>query len=170
MKKPVFRFCPLCGHRFVLKRLNGVSRLVCGSCGFVFYRNAVPAVCVLIIRRGKILLVRRAVYPRKGWWDVPGGFVEQSEHPDHAVVRELREELGVTVRRFSPLGMLVDTYYVENGPNSKVLNIYYRVASFTGKLKPHDDISEARWFPLDRLPPQIAFKHIHIAVGRWVKR
>ncbi len=162
-----FAFCPLCAARFKTKVIGGTKRLYCPNCGYVFYRNATPAVSALVLHEHKILLVRRAVFPRKGWWDVPGGFVELREDPVHAMKREFKEELGVDAKVERLLGIFIDTYYVEVGPPSKVLNIYYSVSCRNKRFTPADDISKARWFPLSSLPARIAFKHIHRAIRKW---
>lgn len=161
-----YRYCPVCGHRLTRRQTGGKPRLVCPDCSFVFYQNAKPAALGLIIRGHSILLVKRAVNPRKGYWDLPGGFVEESEHPDAGLRRELREELGVSSRIIRLLGMSVGKYTNPVGPASVALSIYYH-ARISGKVRPADDICEARWFPLSRLPRDLAFRHIRVAVRRW---
>ena len=47
------------------------------------------------MRDGLVMLTRRAREPQAGWWDLPGGFLEPGEHPEAALIREVREELGV---------------------------------------------------------------------------
>jgi len=162
-----FIFCPLCGSRFTTKKIGGRARLWCTACGFVFYQNAKPAASALIIREGKVLLVKRAVDPQKGWWDVPGGFVEEDEDPESGMKRELREELGVGVARQKLLGIFPDIYYSNIGPTAKVFNVYYLVELKKGRFKPADDITAAKWFPLHRPPTRIAFQHIRKALRAW---
>ena len=50
------------------------------------------------MREGKVLLLRRAMEPYEGYWDVPGGFCDAAEHPMRAAERELAEELGLSAR------------------------------------------------------------------------
>lgn len=73
------------------------SRLVCPDCGYVEYRNpkvVVGAVCVLGER---ILLCRRAIHPRKGFWTLPAGFMEMDETTAEGAIREVMEEACATV-------------------------------------------------------------------------
>ncbi|MFH1236290.1 MAG: NUDIX hydrolase [Parcubacteria group bacterium] len=167
MKKR-YRYCPICATKFVIKRLYDEKQLVCPKCGYIFYQNAKPAVAGFIIKGDKILLVKRGVPPAVGSWDVPGGFAKEREHPEKAMLRELKEELGMdaTIKGF--YGFYMDLYGGHNGPTSAVLNIYYLVSlPRSARLRPTDDISDARWFSLSRLPKQISFRHIHQALRDW---
>ncbi|MFH1171882.1 MAG: NUDIX hydrolase [bacterium] len=138
--------------------------LVCSSCGFVFYQNPRPAVAAIIADgEGKIMLVRRAMEPKKGEWDVPGGFVDWGESPEHAMARELREELGI--RFASPIlhGIYHD-WYDWKGMRLSILNIYYS-GTCSGNPRPASDVSEIKWFSPDALPSAIAFDHIRRAIA-----
>ena len=97
-----YPFCPNCGGPLGLRVPAGDSheRLVCDNCAFIFYQNSKPCAEALVLRDGKVLLAQRAVEPFHGAWDIPGGFLENGEHPQDGVVRELREETGL--ERSSP--------------------------------------------------------------------
>jgi NADH pyrophosphatase NudC (nudix superfamily) len=94
------RFCPTCAGRLTERRLQPEepARQVCEGCGRVHYRNAKPSVSALIIRDGRVLLARRGHASWRGRWDLPGGFLEEDEHPATGVVRETREETGLEVQ------------------------------------------------------------------------
>jgi 8-oxo-dGTP diphosphatase len=113
---------------------------------------------VVILRGGRVLLVRRAVAPARGAWDVPGGFIERGETAEAAARREAREELGVDVRIERFIGTFPDTYGVERHPS---LNIYYaaRLRRRNATVRPADDASGFQWFAFDRLPRRLAFKN-----------
>jgi ADP-ribose pyrophosphatase YjhB (NUDIX family) len=134
----------------------------------VFYANPVPACTGLIVHRGRVLLVRRAHAPYRGWWDLPGGFLEVGETPERGLVRELREEIGVGVRRARLLGFAVDRY----GPGGvMVLSAFYRVTPTRLVTRVADDVSEARWFAIARLPWRtIAFPGLRRLLRRTVLR
>src|SRR5258708_21003952 len=68
------------------------ERLVCGDCGFVLYDN--PKIVVgSVVRWGdKILMCRRAIDPRKGFWTLPAGYLELNETTAEGAKREAREE------------------------------------------------------------------------------
>ena len=108
-----------------------------------------PAVVAVIVRRGRLLLARRGRPPYAGTWDAPGGFLESGETPEQALRRELREEIGVGVRRARFVGFATDRY----GPGGfVVLAAAYRVTPTSTKMRAADDVSEVRWFPLARVP------------------
>jgi ADP-ribose pyrophosphatase YjhB (NUDIX family) len=162
------RFCLQCGGRLRAVRERGKLRRRCGRCGWTFYGNPVPA-AIAVIRRGRhILLTRRAVPPFAGTWDLPGGFLEAGERPDEALRRELREELGVTVRDARLLLFETDVY----GPSGvPVLAAAYEARLSPGRLRPGDDVSEARWFAEDAIPYRaIGFPSIRRSLRAYVRR
>ena len=143
------RFCLACGARLSRRRVGGRARLACRRCGWIFYANPVPAVIAVIVRRGRVLLSRRAQPPYAGTWDVPGGFLEADETPEQGLRRELREELGVGVRRARFVGFAIDRY----GPRGfRVLAAAYRVTPTSNAMRAADDVAEVRWFPVTDVP------------------
>ena len=169
-QSPVYRFCPLCGG--TLQRRSR-SLLTCTRCGYRFYQNAKPAVGAMITRgsgdKREILLVRRGVEPYSGYWDMPGGFIENGEDPLRALHREIREELDTEIVVKELFTAEIDTYPREGVPESasNTLCLYYicALAGAAGdretdreiELTPADDITDCRWFPLGALPEKIAF-------------
>src|SRR5439155_20812974 len=88
-----WRFCPRCAGALVAAD-EGV---VCAQCGEHFYANSIPGVQGILERDGRVLLARRANDPRRGHWDLPGGFVNETESPVDALLREFAEETGLEV-------------------------------------------------------------------------
>jgi len=64
----------------------------------------------LVVKGGRLLLVKRGVEPYEGCWDIPGGFLEAGEHPEDGAVREVQEETGLKVRLRGFFGAYIDTY------------------------------------------------------------
>ena len=87
-----WRACPRCATP-----LEHDERSVrCPACGLQEYANPAPTVSAVIRdEAGRILLARRAYAPGAGLWDLPGGFMNESEEPLEALGRELREETGL---------------------------------------------------------------------------
>jgi ADP-ribose pyrophosphatase YjhB (NUDIX family) len=88
-------FCMACGSKLESRDVDGTMRRACTSCSFVHWGSYSIGVGALVIRDGKILLVRRAQEPGKGKWTNPGGYIEQLEAIQDTVEREVLEECGV---------------------------------------------------------------------------
>ncbi|MEI9932035.1 MAG: NUDIX domain-containing protein [Rhizomicrobium sp.] len=65
-----------------------MERYVCGDCGHIYYSNPKIVVGSVVIENGKVLLCRRAIEPRKGFWTLPAGFLEEHETPEDGARRE----------------------------------------------------------------------------------
>jgi len=110
--------------------------------------------------KGEILLVRRKHKPKKGFWDVPGGFVDFGETLEESFQREIQEELGVKPKNLCYLLSTADRYLY------KGINYHTLAFLFTGtvnrkKIKVHDDITEVKYFPKNKIPfNRIAFEGV----------
>jgi len=145
-------YCPRCGGELV----GGVGRVDCRRCGFVGYANPVPgAEVILRDHRGRVLLGRRAFDPAKGLWDLPGGFLDEEEHPLDALRREVREETSLELEALRFLG-----HYLEPYDGRTVLCLAW-TGRGVGEPHPGDDLVELRWFSPDELPSprELAFAH-----------
>ncbi|MBE7554651.1 MAG: NUDIX hydrolase [Anaerolineales bacterium] len=153
-----YSFCPKCGNRLGVQLIDQHERLTCSDCGFVFYQNSKPCAGVLVVDQNKLLLIRRAIEPFKGYWDIPGGFLEPGEHPEIGAVREILEETGLQVQLGELLGIFMDVYETTGDPT---LNIFYTATVAGGEARAGSDAAHLHWFDLDALPHQIAFKSAH---------
>lgn len=164
-----YRFCIYCGGEVARKYVahDGKEREVCNSCGRVLYYSSKPCVGALIVKGDRILLVKRMVQPYKGYWDIPGGFLEAGEHPEDGLVREVREETGLQVKPIEILGIFMDKY----GPEADdTLNIHYVVEIIGGEEQVGSDAAELRWFNKNNLPKKIAFRNGREALAIWRNR
>lgn len=158
-------YCPRC--RGELAR-DGV-RVSCAACGFVAYANPKPtATAVCVDDRGRVLLTRRAVEPYLGAWDLPGGFVEEDEHPLDTLHRELREETGLEIDPGAFLGVWMDRYGYESTAET-TLNLFWTARVIGGEPRAADDVAEFRWFDPDQLPTdgELAFDCVGRALEAW---
>ena len=90
-------FCPRCGQALEDAFVFGRVRRVCPACGLVVFRDHKVAAAALVEdAAGRVLLVRRAWDPQRGYWSLPAGFVDEDESPPEAALRECREETGLT--------------------------------------------------------------------------
>jgi ADP-ribose pyrophosphatase YjhB (NUDIX family) len=164
----VWRFCPRCAEELEI----GDGRAHCPWCGFVAYANSAPTASALVTDDGgRLLLVRRAVEPDKGLWDIPGGFLDEAEHPLDALRRELREETGLEVEPGDFVCATIDRY--GDGPGAQAtLNLVWSARVVGGEPAPADDVAELRWFAPDALPggDELAFDHVQDVVEEWLAR
>ena len=110
----LFRFCPVCGSNKFIENNNQSKR--CETCGFIDYINPKAAVVAVITNtKGDILVCRRAKDPAKGTLDMPGGFTDLNETAEEAVIREVKEETGLTVTATRYLFSLPNSYMNSKG-------------------------------------------------------
>jgi NAD+ diphosphatase len=150
-----YKFCPKCSGELEEVFDNGHLRLKCSKCAFIFYQNSKPCVSAVIFDKDKILLGKRADEPAKGDWDIVGGFLEPGEHPEDGLRREVKEETGLEITELKLLGMFMDKYPVYN---YDTLNIAY-LCKVEGTPKADDDVADLKWFRLNEIPQNLAFKN-----------
>jgi NAD+ diphosphatase len=140
------RFCPRCGSTLGTREDGGRPRAACltAECGFVFYDNPLPVVAALVEHEGKVLLVRNRGWPEK-WFGLMAGFLEREETPVEGVLRELREELGLS----GEVVRLIGVYsFLER--NELIVAFHLRA---TGTVALGAEIAEVRAVPPERLRP-----------------
>jgi len=119
-------------------------------------RHALTADGVLFHGRA-VLLIRRGHDPFKGRLALPGGFVEGHESAGQAVVREMKEETGLTTRIEGLIGFYSDPGRDPRGPTATAV---YLVSRTGGRLRAGDDASAARFVPIAQARRQrLAFDH-----------
>jgi ADP-ribose pyrophosphatase YjhB (NUDIX family) len=92
-------FCNQCGAKVEFRIPPGdhLPRHICDSCGVIHYQNPRLVVGCVAEYQGKILLCRRGIEPRRGFWTVPAGFMENGETLQQGAARETYEEALATV-------------------------------------------------------------------------
>ncbi|SEM91961.1 NUDIX domain-containing protein [Paenibacillus sp. OV219] len=90
-------YCMTCGTPLAVRDVDGTPRSACTAegCNFVHWGNYSVGVGALVVRQEKVLLVRRAQEPGKGYWTNPGGYIEQHELIHETIRREVKEESGI---------------------------------------------------------------------------
>ena len=159
-------FCPRCATAMVSADDHGTVRPTCPKCGYIWYRNPVPAAGVVLVEKGRVLLVKRRWDPRAGSWCLPAGFMEAGETPEQTAVRELEEETGVIAQ----LTGLFGVYAGFDDPRVRAVLILYAGVSTGGTLRAGDDAIDLAWYPLDALPDDLAFASHRQALAELVER
>ncbi len=128
-----------------------------------YKRPSVTTDVVLIVsnkdRQRKVLLIRRKNPPYKGYWALPGGFIDVKETLKQCAVRELAEETGVQLSE-EDLKFLLIADNPKRDPRTRVISVVYLAEGQMADFAPSaaDDAAEVGWFPINTLPP-LAFDH-----------
>lgn len=155
-----WRFCPRCGGELN----HAVDHLLCAACGERYWANAIPGVQGILERDGHVLLARRANDPRRGHWDLPGGFLNEAEAPVAGLRREFREETGLEVEPVELMRIDIEPY-----EDRHVFSVTWIVRA-DGEPVAADDVDELRWFPRDDLPDEMAFPGQEQVLRAWAAR
>lgn len=159
-----FKYCPNCKAE-----VKVTDRLIdCRACGFHFYFNPSPTNALIFEnKKGEILLTKKEGGPKKGFWDLPGGFVEFNENMEEALKREIREELNIEIKDYKYFGSYPGYYPYRGFIYRPLAFIYSSILTLkqTKKLKPADDISEIKFFSKNKIPwSKIAFIDVKTAL------
>ncbi len=134
------------------------------DCGFVHYINPRPVAGTIPVREdGAILLLRRAIDPRRGFWVFPGGYMDVGETAEEAAARETMEEAHLEVADLRLSGV-----YTRTEPGVVVI-VFEAVA--VGEAEVGDETSEIGWFASHEIPwSELAFDSTENALRDWVAR
>lgn len=130
------------------------------SYNYRYPHPAITADCLLFALKDskvEILLIQRGGEPQKGFWALPGGFMEINETTESCAKREIFEETGVTVSDLKEVGAYSD---VDRDPRERVVTITYCTLAHKDSVSPKagDDAQNIKWFAIDSLP-ELAFDH-----------
>ena len=120
----------------------------------------------VVLRRGDDVLLVRHTYGRRAEWDLPGGFINDGEVPQDAVLRELEEEVGVRAQRPVALGAIL----LRSSGRRDTVHCFAADADGDGASIEVDEgeIAQARWFARDALPSETtAYTRRMVARAYW---
>jgi ADP-ribose pyrophosphatase YjhB (NUDIX family) len=155
------RFCTSCAAPLELTRPAGDDRdrHVCTGCGMVHYRNPKVVVGAVCSWKDHVLLCRRAIEPRAGYWTIPAGYLELGESAEEGARREAWEEARATIE----IDGLIAVYSV---PRAEQVQLLYRARLLDPKVEPGPESLEVRLVHWDDVPwDDLAFPTVH-----WVLR
>lgn len=138
------RYCGQCGQP--TKRVANEPATSCEPCRLRFYPRISPCVIALVTRGNQVLLAQGQRHRSKGWYSTIAGFIEAGESAEQAVIREVKEEVGVNVGNLQYLNSQAWPF-----PNQLMLGFHAEYLS--GEISPQPgEIADAQWFDIDDLP------------------
>jgi NAD+ diphosphatase len=155
------KYCPYCGHMLTTTRFEEREYLACESetCNYVFWDNPLPVVAALIEYNGEVLLARNKAWPSK-MYGLITGFLEKKESPEAAVLREVKEDLGLEASIVGLIGLY--PFFESN----ELIIAYHVVAE--GEVIMGEELAEVKVVPPEKLKPW-AFG-TGFAVRDWLKK
>ena len=151
------RFCPDCGAetRRTMPDGDTLERSVCTDCEKIHYQNPKVVVGAVCEWEGKILLCRRAIEPRSGFWTIPAGFMEMDESTEQGAIRETMEEANARVE-------ITDLLAIYNIVRLSQVQIFYRARMLTPDFAAGIETLELDLFAIEDIPwDELAFPTVN---------
>ena len=159
------KFCSQCGAplRSRVPAGDNLPRYVCDACGMIHYQNPRLVVGCVPEHDGRILLCRRAIEPRRGYWTVPAGFMENGETLQQAAARESHEEALARV----DIGSLLAVVHVLH---ARQVHVFFRAALRSADYGPGaESLEVALLAPTDIPWSELAFPSTEFALRRYLE-
>ena len=163
-----YRYCPVCGSADFL--VSSVKSKQCRHCGYELFINPSAAVVAFIRNaRGELLVLERDCEPAKGTLDLPGGFTDIDETVEESVIRDIKEETGLTVTATTYL-FSYPNHYLYSGMDIPTLDFFFECqVEDTSVLHAADDAASCQWLPLNQIQPErFGLKSIRQGVIRYL--
>ncbi|MEO1090404.1 MAG: NUDIX hydrolase [Pseudomonadota bacterium] len=151
------RYCCICGSPTSRQVPAGDDhdREVCTACGHVHYENPKVVVGAVCARGDRILLCRRAIEPRRGFWTIPAGYMELAETPEEGAIREAHEEAEATI---DILGLLA-VYSIKRIDQ---VQLFYAATLRSDRIAAGLETLEVAMVPWSGIPwDDLAFPSVH---------
>jgi ADP-ribose pyrophosphatase YjhB (NUDIX family) len=158
-------FCSQCGGPLILTvpAEDDRPRHVCPACGTVHYQNPKMVVGCIPVWEDRILMCRRNIEPRKGFWTLPAGFLENGETAAEGARRETLEETGATVAGLAPY-LMVDIVHIHQ------IYLMFRSHLLAPDFHPTRESAEVKLLAEAEIPwNDIAFKVIEKTLQHYLK-
>lgn len=140
---------------------DSLPRDICDRCGFIHYVNPKIVVGSVVTHDGKFMLCRRAIEPRRGFWTLPAGFMEQGETTEEGARREAMEEANADI-------VLRDLLAIYNIPRIAQVQIMYRAELKSPSFSAGEESLEVALFEWDEIPwEELAFPSVYWALTQF---
>lgn len=156
-------YCSNCGKTVALRMPDGDNRLrhCCDHCGTIHYQNPRLVVGTIPVWEDKILLCRRAIEPRLGYWTLPAGFMENGETVGDGATRETSEEAGARIE-LGPMFTMIDVIHVHQ------VHVFFRATLRDIDFAPGTESLEVQLFDESEIPWQeLAFRTVSLTLQRF---
>src|SRR4051812_1824600 len=164
---PPMKFCSECAHPVTQTIPQDDNRLrdVCTQCGTIHYQNPKMVIGSVPLWKEdgetKILLCRRAIEPRYGYWTLPAGFMENAESTAQGALRETLEEAGAEVELGEPFSMISVPYVNQ-------VHLFYLARVRELEFKPGEETLEVGLYDEAAMPwKEIAFRTVGLTLKHW---
>jgi ADP-ribose pyrophosphatase YjhB (NUDIX family) len=157
------KFCPNCAAPVALRVPPGdsVPRYLCDACGSIHYQNPKLVLGCLPEWESRLLLCRRAIEPRYGYWTLPAGFMENGESTVQGAARETLEEAGARVEMLAPFSMISVPYVNQ-------VHVFFRARLLDLDFKAGEESLEVALFEEAQVPwKDIAFRTVGLTLKHW---
>lgn len=159
------KYCSQCGSDALIVKIPSddvVERIICSNCYFIHYQNPNMIVGCLVVNNGKILLAKRAIEPRKGFWNLPAGFLENGETVEQGAAREVLEETGLIVETKE----IISIYSILE---SQQVYILFMANVLAGKAQVTNESLEVEFFDIKNIPwSELAFSSTIFTLKHYV--
>ena len=157
------KFCSNCASPVVERVPPGDSlpRFVCDRCGEIHYQNPKVVVGTVPEWEGRVLLCRRAIEPRYGYWTLPAGFMENGETVAEGAARETLEEAGAQIELAAAFSMI-------SVPRVNQVHVFFRARVLDLEFRPGAETLEVALFEEADVPwKDLAFRTVSLTLERW---
>ena len=163
LHRPRIQHCRVCGNAVVYRVPpdDNRDRAVCTVCSEIHYENPLNVVGTVPAWEDQVLLCRRNIEPRHGFWTLPAGFMELGETTEAGAMRETDEEAGARIE-------LQGLFTVLNVARVGQVHLFYRAALQDTDFNPGPETIEARLFREDEVPwDELAFRTVRLTLERY---
>ncbi len=160
------KYCSQCGNEVTLKMPVGDNRLrhTCDQCDAIHYQNPkIVAGCIPIFEGNQVLLCKRAIEPRYGYWTLPAGYMENQESVEAAALRETREEANAEV-------VLKGLYTITSIVHANQVQMLFLADLPKAEFSISDESLEVELFKFEDIPwDELAFQTIKNALRLYIE-
>lgn len=157
------KYCFSCGTPIEKREVSGDTkkRYICENCGNIHYTNPKIVVGALSSWEDKVLLCKRDIEPRRGYWNVPAGYLEDFEKAEEGAIRETWEEAGTEIEILQP-------YVIYNLPQANQVYIHFLARLKDGIVRNGEESQESGLFTEEEVPwNEMAFTSSIFALRRY---